>query len=208
MRPTTSIQKDSEGFHELRLRGAFEHPHWMAHLLSNLSEAHVSVVSGQACQMEDSCWDARLTLDFRSSTATPEVLDFVAMAQRRSAAVDWSPPQVSQFLITRRRDQQIELLVEGPDQIGFLSRLLTKVSVLGLFPSELEINTVAGQIRDRLVLRGITAMGPTRTVQSALEAVFRLMRSSTPASPEVLRTAGSGTRGVPARDARDDHRLR
>ena len=84
-------------------------------------------------------------------------------------------PQLGSFRIARRSDMQLEAHLEAPDQVGFLGRLLTRVSSLGLFPSEMEIATVSGRIKDRLVFRGIMKKAPTETVQKSLEAMFRLL---------------------------------
>lgn len=167
---------------EVRLRGAFSHPHWLAYLLRGLAECQVSLVSGRAVQNEAMDWDARIELDFRGSLLAPDTLDYTSLAQQRLTMANMLAPQVSSFRITRRSDQQLEVQLEAPDQAGFLGRLLTRVSSLGLFPSELEIATVSGRIKDRITFRSIMAKAPTETVHKSLEAMFRLM--SVPARAE------------------------
>ncbi len=82
-------------------------------------------------------------------------------------------PKLSRFELSRRSDQQLELKLEGPDQIGFLASILGRVSVLALFPSSLEINTMRGQIRDAIVLRGIGERGPSEAAYQSLERMLR-----------------------------------
>lgn len=181
--PTTLLQKLPDGSVEVALRGAFSHPHWLAYLLRALSESQVSLVSGRAVQGDTLEWDARIVLDFRPSQLQPEKLDYVMLAHQRMDMATLAAPQLGGFRIARRSDLQLEVHLEAPDQVGFLGRLLTRVSSLGLFPSEMEIATVGGRIKDRIIFRGIMNKAPTDTVQKSLEAMFRLM--SVPAPPEV-----------------------
>lgn len=175
MTATTSLQRLPDGSAEVALRGAFAHPHWLGYLLRSLSESRVSLVSGRAVQNDAQDWDARIVLDFRQSQLAPENLDYVTLAHQHMGLATLTAPQLSSFRITRRRDRQLEVHLEAPDQVGFLGRLLTKVSSLGLFPSEMEITTVSGRIKDRIVFRGIMSKAPTETVQNSLEAMCRLM---------------------------------
>lgn len=176
--PTASVQRLPDGFVEVALRGAFSHPHWLAYLLRALAESQVSLVSGRAAQDDALDWDARIVLDFRQSQLQPEQLDYVALAQQRFNTATLAAPQLGGFRIMRRSDLQLETHLEAPDQVGFLGRLLTRVSSLGLFPSAMEIATVGGCIRDRIVFRGIMNKAPTDTVQKSLEAMCRLMMTS------------------------------
>lgn len=176
--PTTSLQRLPDGSVEVTLRGAFSHPHWLAYLLRALSESQVSLVSGRAVQNDALDWDARIALDFRQSQLQPEKLDYVALAQQRFNMATLAAPQLGGFRITRRSDLQLEAQLEAPDQVGFLGRLLTRVSSLGLFPSAMEVATVGGCIRDRIVFRGIMNKAPTDTVQKSLEAMCRLMTTA------------------------------
>ena len=182
--PTTVLQRLPDGSVEVVLRGAFSHPHWLAYLLRALAESQISLVSGRAVQNDTQDWDARVALDFRQSQLQPEKLDYVALAQQRFNMATLAAPQLGGFRITRRSDLQLEAQLEAPDQVGFLGRLLTRVSSLGLFPSELEITTVGGCIKDRIVFRGIMNKAPTDTVQKSLEAMCRLMMTS-PRPPPV-----------------------
>lgn len=193
--PTTSLQRLPDGFVEVGLRGEFSHPHWLAYLLRGLSEGQVSLVSGRAVQSDTLEWDARIVLDFRPSQLLPEKLDYVTLAHQRMEMATLAAPQVGSFRIVRRSDLQLEVQLEAPDQVGFLGRLLTRVSSLGLFPSEMEIATVAGRVKDRIVFRGIMNKAPTDTVQKSLEAMFRLMsaQARTDVSSPTVQTGSART---------------
>jgi hypothetical protein len=106
----------------------------MAFLFSGLSEAGVSVISGRAIQNETQ-WDARWTLDFSRAIGVPESLDYVAMALQRPTTTKNSVPVISSYQIARRADQSLQVRLQ-PDQIGFLSRVLSRLSLIMLFPSK------------------------------------------------------------------------
>lgn len=170
---TSSITRAQGGWYELSLKGVFPHPHWIAFLFSGLAESQVSVVSGRALRDDNLQWDTRLMLDFARSQAMPEALDYVALAQRKPSAADMTMPRLSRFETRRTRDNSLEMTLEGPDQIGFLGRLLSRVSLLTLFPIQIEINTVSGAIRDRIVMRGIGGVAPAETSDAALQNLLR-----------------------------------
>jgi hypothetical protein len=175
MTPESSITRTMSGSYELHLKGRFSHPHWVAFLFSGLAEAQVSVISGRASQSGIQEWDARINLDFRRCTLAPGTFDYVALAQRKPAAMDMSVPRLTSYEIMRRRDQELEVRLEGPDQIGFLGRFLGRMALLMLFPSDIEINTVAGVIRDRVVFRGVGGAVPTPEAQQSLDTLLRGM---------------------------------
>jgi hypothetical protein len=172
MMPTSSITSAPGGLHELRLQGLFTHPLWVSFLFTGLFESQVSVVSGRALRDDSHCWDARLLLDFGRSTSTPDGLDYVALAQRKPAAADMAAPRLSRFETLRLLNGSLQMVLEGPDQIGFLGRLLSRVSLLTLFPTEIEINTVAGAIHDRIVMRGIGNSAPPPTAEESLKTLL------------------------------------
>ena len=178
MLATSTITRSLTGFHELRLQGPFPHPHWIAFLFAGLAQSGVSVVSGRAVQDDKQEWDARINLDFKNSKVTPESLDYIALAARKPVSADMTIPRLSRFQITPRYDGSLEVTLEGPDQIGFLGRLLGRLSLLMLFPSELDINTVSGTIRDRIVLRGIMGTLPAQTMKESLETLLKGLVSS------------------------------
>ena len=174
--PRSLICQLPNGLHELQMQGRFYHPHWLAFLLSGLSQFKISVVSGTAMLQEDQDWNALLQLDFQQSRALPDQLDYGSLAEKQ-AAVDASPLQLSTFQVMRRLDKSLEVYLQGPDQLGFLGRFLTKVSLLGLYPSEVKIATNAGRMSDRIVLTGIAGSSPGEASQRSLDTMLRGLRA-------------------------------
>ncbi len=172
MTPQSSISRFPTGLHELKIKGEFSHPHWMAFLFAGLSAVQISVVSGRATRT-GSGWDARLMLDFARSETVPESLDAVALALQKPDKTDGAAPRISQFRIARRADESLEVWVDGPDQIGFLGRVLGRMSLVMLFPIEIEINTISSVIHDRFVFRGIGGVVPSDAAQKSLDSLLQ-----------------------------------
>lgn len=167
---TLSIASGS--LHELQMHGRISHPHWLVFLLSGMAAANVSVISGRAVQTALE-WDARLLLDFRRASIEPGGLDYSALAESKPSVPATASPKLSRYSISRRADGSLEVQVEGPDQIGFLGRFLGRLSLVMLFPTEIEINTVLGQIHDRVVLRSIGGITPDESAQASLDTLLR-----------------------------------
>jgi len=159
----SSISSTVEGFHELVLQGRLHRPHWVAQLFAALSLQHVSIISGEAAQGKGGEWNSKFVLNFKGSSADPLHLNYSALAEQTPSGE-----------MLRRPDQLIEVHLDGPDQIGFLASILARVSGLALFPSALEIDTIAGRIKDSLVLRGIADRGPS---EAAFQSLDRMLRS-------------------------------
>ena len=165
-----TIVPHAGGLHRVDLDGAFAHPHWLAFLCSGLSVEGVAVVSGEASRPEPMRWTGHFLLD-----GPVEGLDIVALTGRRSALRDSASPVLSSYSVARRSDGDLELRVEAPDALGFLGRLLSRVSLLTLLPVGLEIATVGGRIVDTFVLSGIGTAAPSTEVAEALEQMLGTM---------------------------------
>ena len=129
-------------------------------------------MSGRAIQTGTE-WDARLVLDFRGAEVEPASLDYAALAESKPDLPATVSPRLTRYALTRRNDGSLEVQVEGPDQIGFLGRFLGRLSLVMLFPIEIEINTVLGQIHDRVVLRSIGGIVPDQSAETSLEFLLR-----------------------------------
>jgi hypothetical protein len=174
MTPQSTLTRLPTGLHELKITGNFTHPHWMAFLFSGLAASSVSIVSGRAMQNAGGQWEARLTLDFTSVVVRPESVDYVALALQKPAQTDARAPKLTRFQISRRIDRSLEVTLDGPDQIGFLGRVLGRMSLLMLFPVEMEITTISGTIRDKIVVRGIGGTAPDESAKTSLETLLRV----------------------------------
>jgi hypothetical protein len=173
MTPVVSISSLSGGLHELKIKGQWAHPHWVAHLFSGLASQQISVVSGKASQKLSQDWEATFHLDFSRSTQKPEALDYVDLAHTRTGAVEMSSLKLGSFQISRRMDASLEVRLNGPDQVGLLGQLLTRLSLLGLFPIDLQISTAHGYVEDRIVFTGILGTVPSEVVEVSLENMLR-----------------------------------
>lgn len=169
-----SISSNVDGTYELSLQGRIHRPHWILQLFAALSQQQVSIISGVATQEKRGEWKSKFILDFSNSSANPQGLDYAAFTELSSAGERSSiAPKITRFTLARRSDNQLDLKLEGPDQIGFLASILGRVSVFALFPSSLEINTVKGQISDAIILRGIGERGPSDAAYQSLERMLR-----------------------------------
>ncbi|MDR3418723.1 MAG: hypothetical protein P4L83_21325 [Nevskia sp.] len=171
-----AVARMPTGLYELHLQGRSSNPYWIASLFSGLSELGVSIVSGTAVQNAQSGWNARIALNFRGAQARPDGIDYAALVKRRFDAGTLEPPQLSDFAVAVAEDRSLEITVSAPDQVGFVGRLLLKIASLALFPVELDITTVAGLIRDRIVLRGIGRAAPGEEVRKSLQILLGRMK--------------------------------
>jgi hypothetical protein len=182
-----SIARSENGFYQLRIHGSNPNAHWVPMLCSSLAALQVSIVAARAERTEPSQWDAVFQLDFRASRVHPEVLNYVALTQPRTPPkVIPEAPQLQRFAILRRSDRGLRVVAEGAEQAGFLDRLLTKISGLGLYAVGLKITTGFGTVRANLVLRGIGGLAPTEEAAGALETLLRRMQVN---SGEPVKTA-------------------
>lgn len=170
----STISAKSDGMVELRLEGSNYLPHWIVGLFAALSRQRVSIVSGQATQGVPGEWKSCFVLDFSKSSADPGQLNYVVFAEQTlHTSGETAAPRLTRFELLRRADQLLELKLEGPDQVGFLASILSRVSLLALFPSRLEIDTRQGQIKDVIVLRGIGDKGPGEAAYKHLERMLK-----------------------------------
>ncbi len=179
---TATFTPTRDGQHRLDLEGAFTHPHWLAFLCGGLAATGVSVVSGRAVRDAPMRWTGHFVVD-ASATRTPlDSLDPVALAGLRPAVRDTAVPRLTSFEVRRRADRRLEVRLEAPDELGFLGRLLSRISLLTLLPSELEIHTVRGTVEDRLVLGGIGGTPPSEEVLGPLEELLTGLTGPAPLS--------------------------
>jgi hypothetical protein len=167
---TAQVHLQPGGLHRVDLAGSFPHPHWLAFLCGGLSAHGVSVVSGQAARTGPMQWEGHLLVEGEFSD-----LDIVALAGRRPPMRDAAAPVLSWSVVERRSDGLIYLSLEAPVALGFLGRLLGRMALLTLLPTEVEITTVGGRISDRFVLSGIGSSAPSEDVLDALRAMLGSM---------------------------------
>jgi hypothetical protein len=172
MTQASSITPAHNGHYTLHMEGLFTHPHWVAFLFSSLAQRNISVVSGRASQNTAQVWDAGFELNFDQSAAAPDCLNYVELAHEGTLSGDKELPRLSSFNIAQH-PKGLEVRLNGPDQIGFLGRMLRRIALLGLFPTEIEIDTVSGAIHDRIVFRTIGGAKVSQSVQSQLQNLLQ-----------------------------------
>jgi hypothetical protein len=170
---TSTVTPSGKNSYELNLQGRTHSPLWVVHLFASLSQEQISIISGQAEQINPGEWGSSFVLDFSRSKADPMHVDYAAFSTQNTKLDRSVTPKISRYKLTRRPDQLVDLHLEGPDQIGFLASALGRISGLALFPSLLEIRTVAGQIKDYFVLRGIGNRPPSEEAYKALGTMLR-----------------------------------
>lgn len=171
-----NLKPQSSQIQQLTLAGRASHPHWVVWLLSALAREKVAVASAIVSRTDVATWDANFTLDFTRSRVRPEMLDYVRLASTESS-LTLAPPAPTRFLMSRRADGSLELLVEAPDHPDVLGGLLHRLAGHALFPSEITLWAVRLGLRHKLVLRGISGTRPSEATEENVErALARLIR--------------------------------
>ena len=171
--PKSTIAGTPTGLSELRMSGAFTHPHWVGIMFTALSHRQISVVSGTATVNSIAEWEACFLLDFARSSDSPQSVDFVALAQQSASTMDQRLPKLSSSVITQR-ERGLEIVLFGPDQIGFLGRCLRHISLLALFPVEIDVKTSpGGTIHDTILVQSITGPDVKPNVVESLQKLLR-----------------------------------
>ena len=58
----TNVVKKKFDLHDLKIKGRFHHPHWIAHLFASMAKLNISIISGSAIQVAR--WAARETVTY------------------------------------------------------------------------------------------------------------------------------------------------
>lgn len=160
--------------HGLRwdLSGRFEHPHWLGHVCSGLADVGISVVTGHAVRREAGTWKAHLDVDVSQSLVPPDQVDLAVLAAATARSRDLVPLRLAAVSVSRRTDGFLQVDVSAADELGFLGRLLRRVALLGLHPTEVTVSTRDGVVHDRFVLAGIGLTVPSDQIAALLEQVL------------------------------------
>lgn len=169
----TSVQILPAGGYSYRLRldGRLP-PLWAGDLASGLAAQEISILSGRG-RGAGLNWKAELLLDFTAAQVVPERVDYLKLAASSSGAAFAGKVRLSHFACNRLPNGLLEVWVYGPDQPGFLARVLGRMAVSLLFLAEFDIETRSGRIEDRFVLIGMGGIAPSEEVQKALERNLR-----------------------------------
>lgn len=159
--------------HRLRLEGRLP-PLWAGDLATGLAAQEISVLSGRG-RGSGLNWTAELLLDFSAAQVSPDRVDYLKLASSSSGTAFAGSIRLTRFACNRLPNGLLEVWVYGPDQPGFLARVLGRMAVSLLFLAEFDIETRAQQIEDRFVLIGMGGLAPTEEVKQALERNLRLL---------------------------------
>jgi hypothetical protein len=154
------------------LSGTYDHPHWLAHVCSGLADRGVSVIAGQAVRRAGGTWDAHLDVDTSRAVVPVAEADVASIAGGARIGRDLVDLRLASAAVTRLPDLMLQVDVSAADELGFLGRLLRRVSLYGLYPSEVRVSTSDGVVHDRLVLTGIGASIPNEGVAQQLADVL------------------------------------
>lgn len=157
--------------YRLQLQGRLT-PLWPSQLTTALASHRIGILSGRA-KGTGLNWNAEFLLDFTASTADPESLDYATLAKTETPAELGGTVRLSRYTCSQLPDGRLEARVFGPDQSGFLARLLCRMVLLGLFPTEFDINTQGDQIDDRFVLVCTGGASASAAVHKSLDNLLR-----------------------------------
>jgi hypothetical protein len=165
---THSVTPRFPGRFTLTLRGHLQ-AGWAARLASGLAARKVSVVRARAHREPASrVWSAEIDV----ITPLELVLDEPALETLLKDRVPLdgkaSAPAVTRYVLTPNLED-LEVQLRAPDSVGFLDRVLRLFAFYGLFPCELGIDTVRGEVRDVFRLRTMTGEAPSARTREALE---------------------------------------
>lgn len=151
--------------HVLHLSGSL-HVAWAGRLAAGLAARHISVVRASARRGATS-WAAEIEIDLLEGAVLPSAIDFVALMREHDCPEHPDAVALSSCRVARtRRGVQVEL--RGEDRIGFLGGVLRLFAEHGLFPREMRVETVGGEVRDVFLLEGRAGEAPPDAILAAL----------------------------------------
>jgi len=142
---------------------------WAARLASGLARRQISVVRARAHRQPSRVWAAEIDVLVPLDAPALDEAALEALLKDRSPLDGRaSAPAITRHVLTPR-EEDLEVQVRAPDSVGFLDRVLRLFAFYGLFPCELGIDTVRGEVRDVFRLRTMTGDAPSARTREALE---------------------------------------
>jgi hypothetical protein len=144
------------------------HPGWAGRLAAGLAARHISVVRATA-RRASTAWAAEIELDVLDPSLEPSAIDFIALMAAHETDRGPAPDvRLASYRLERtRRDVEIEIRAE--DSVGFLGRVLRVFASFGLFPHEMEVETLGSEVRDVFRLQSAAGQAPPEGIVAALE---------------------------------------
>lgn len=147
-------------------------PGWAGRVAAGLAARRVNVVRGHARRIGPVHWIGELEVEALDAAVDAAGIDLLALAAREPAAgAPASHLHLDGYRIEPAGDD-LRVHVRARDQVGFLERLLGVFAMFVLFPREMEIETVAGEVRDTFTLRAMGDRPAPPALVRSLEAML------------------------------------
>jgi hypothetical protein len=154
--------------HSLHLSGSLA-AGWAGQLAAGLAARNISVVRATA-RRSSTRWTAEIAFDVLDGGVEPSAIDFIAlMHEHASGSRPAEPVKLTSYrIVPTRRDVTVELRAE--DAVGFLGRILRVFAEVGLFPHEMRVETLGGEVRDTFRLQRVSGEAPAEETVATLRA--------------------------------------
>jgi hypothetical protein len=162
---TCRITRQGARRYILHLSGSL-HAGWAGRLAAGLAAHHISVVRATA-RRTSTRWTAEIAVDALEAEVEPSAIDFIALMSD-STPPPRGPLALTDFKVARtKRDVLVE--VRAADAVGFLGRILLELAELGLYPHEMRVSTLAGEVRDQFRLQSADGELPPDGIVTTLK---------------------------------------
>jgi len=153
----------------VKIWGRFS-PEWIGCLSSGLSRHKISIIKGKA-KKSLAYWETEFEIERTRLADDPRKLDFLALAKEENNATRENSLSLNRYTLEppEKHGGALYLEIKAADQLGFLGQILNNLAFLSLFPEEISIDTVQGNIFDKFWIRGLGGNPPSAAAQAALK---------------------------------------
>ena len=153
----------------VKIWGRFS-PEWIGCLSSGLSRHKISIVKGKA-KKSLAYRETEFEIERTRLAGDPRKLDFLALAKEENNSSQENSLSLSRYTLEspEKLGGALYLEIMAADQLGFLDQILNNLAFLTLFPEEISIDTVQGNIFDKFWIRGLRENPPSAAAQAALK---------------------------------------
>ncbi len=166
------VSRLSQGMHIIGLEGRLGLG-WAGTFARGLSDRDFNIENAHAGCDARGHWAATFEVTAGPRATEPSSIDLATLASEPARYRGPARFALASYALTRSADgDEALLVVDAPDQSGFLAQLLDLLALFSLFPSEMEIRTVAGRVHDRLTLRSTGGATPSERALAAVRAAL------------------------------------
>jgi len=170
----SEVTRLSDGSFRVRLGGSFGQG-WLASLCCGLAKRRISIERAHAMRTRNLSWIAEFTALLLEDAHDPDTVPYLALAAT-PVTLDGQPLRIESYQLEPCFDGTLKLSIEARDTLGLLGSLLDKLASLGLYPSEMHIETQTSLACDALWLSTADGGSPSSELTSALEQTLRAAR--------------------------------